>query len=76
MKRYPDGVDGEYFYEKNAPKHRPDWVKTAAIGAVTIDGISTTCWSMICRHLRGWQTLHRLKFIHPSRWRKKFHVRP
>jgi bifunctional non-homologous end joining protein LigD len=31
MKRYPDGVDGEYFYEKNAPKHRPDWVKTAPI---------------------------------------------
>ena len=24
MKRYPDGVDGEYFYEKNAPKHRPN----------------------------------------------------
>lgn len=31
MKRYPEGVDHEYFYEKNAPKHRPDWVKTAAI---------------------------------------------
>jgi bifunctional non-homologous end joining protein LigD len=31
MKRYPDGVDGEYFYEKNAPKHRPEWVKTAPI---------------------------------------------
>lgn len=29
MKRYPDGVDAEYFYEKNAPMHRPDWVKTA-----------------------------------------------
>ena len=31
MKRYPDGVDGEYFYEKNAPKHRPEWVRTAPI---------------------------------------------
>ena len=31
MKRYPNGVDDEYFYEKNAPKHRPDWVKTAPI---------------------------------------------
>ena len=30
-KRYPDGVDGEPFYEKNAPKHRPEWVKTAPI---------------------------------------------
>ncbi len=30
-KRYPNGVDGEFFYEKNAPQHRPDWVKTAPI---------------------------------------------
>ncbi len=31
MKRYPEGVDEEYFFEKNAPMHRPDWVKTAPI---------------------------------------------
>lgn len=31
MKRYPEGVDAEYFFEKNAPMHRPDWVKTAPI---------------------------------------------
>ena len=31
MKRYPNGVDSEFFYEKNAPKHRPDWMKTAPI---------------------------------------------
>ena len=31
MKRYPEGVDGIFFYEKNCPKHRPDWVKTAKI---------------------------------------------
>ena len=31
MKRYPEGVDHPYFFEKNAPKHRPDWVKTAPI---------------------------------------------
>jgi bifunctional non-homologous end joining protein LigD len=30
-KRYPNGVDEEFFYEKNAPQHRPDWVKTAPI---------------------------------------------
>jgi bifunctional non-homologous end joining protein LigD len=30
-KRYPNGVDEQYFYEKNAPQHRPDWVKTAPI---------------------------------------------
>jgi bifunctional non-homologous end joining protein LigD len=31
MKRYPDGVDAGFFYEKNAPKHRPDWVKTTPV---------------------------------------------
>jgi bifunctional non-homologous end joining protein LigD len=31
MKRYPGGVDEEFFFEKNAPKHRPEWVKTAPI---------------------------------------------
>ncbi|HET6408028.1 MAG TPA: non-homologous end-joining DNA ligase, partial [Chthoniobacteraceae bacterium] len=27
LKRYPDGITGEHFYEKNAPKHTPSWVK-------------------------------------------------
>ncbi|MFL5899821.1 MAG: DNA ligase D [Solirubrobacterales bacterium] len=31
LKRYPDGVEAEYFYEKRCPKHRPDWVRTARI---------------------------------------------
>jgi bifunctional non-homologous end joining protein LigD len=41
LKRYPDGVEGKYFYEKRCPPHRPDWVRTAAIaserGRGTID---------------------------------------
>jgi len=31
LKRYPDGVNGGFFYEKNCPSHRPRWVKTASI---------------------------------------------
>ncbi|HWY51435.1 MAG TPA: non-homologous end-joining DNA ligase [Chthoniobacterales bacterium] len=31
MKRYPNGVDKEFFYEKNCPTHRPKWVKTAKV---------------------------------------------
>jgi bifunctional non-homologous end joining protein LigD len=31
LKRYPDGVEGPHFYEKQCPSHRPDWVQTAAI---------------------------------------------
>jgi bifunctional non-homologous end joining protein LigD len=28
LKRYPNGVTGKHFYEKNAPKFTPDWVRT------------------------------------------------
>src|SRR5260370_7585316 len=31
MKRYPNGVEGMFFYEKNCPTHRPDWVQTSPI---------------------------------------------
>ncbi len=31
LKRYPNGVDAEFFYEKNCPKHRPPWVETATV---------------------------------------------
>jgi bifunctional non-homologous end joining protein LigD len=39
LKRYPNGVDGHFFYEKNCPKHRPSWVKTRKIdtGSKKID---------------------------------------
>jgi len=31
LKRYPEGVDGESFFQKHAPQHRPDWVRTAKV---------------------------------------------
>ena len=31
LKRYPDGVDGFFFYEKQCPPHRPKWIKTALV---------------------------------------------
>ena len=31
LKRYPNGVSAQFFYEKNCPKHRPDWVGTVAV---------------------------------------------
>ncbi len=53
MKRYPEGVDHEYFFEKNAPMHRPDWVKTApvwsesnhrTINFILADDLATLVW--------------------------------
>jgi bifunctional non-homologous end joining protein LigD len=31
FKRYPDGVEKDFFYEKRCPSHHPPWVKTAKI---------------------------------------------
>ena len=31
LKRYPNGVEGEFFYEKQCPKHRPEWMQTAPV---------------------------------------------
>ncbi len=31
LKRYPNGVDAQFFYEKNCPKHRPPWVDTVSV---------------------------------------------
>jgi bifunctional non-homologous end joining protein LigD len=30
MKRYPDGWKGGFFFQKDAPKHMPSWIKTRA----------------------------------------------
>jgi bifunctional non-homologous end joining protein LigD len=52
-KRYPDGVEGEPFFEKNAPMHKPDWVKTVAVWSgrnrrnvnyVLADDLATLMW--------------------------------
>jgi bifunctional non-homologous end joining protein LigD len=54
LKRYPNGVDGEYFYEKNAPASRPAWIKTVAVWSrhnndhinyCTIDSVASLVWA-------------------------------
>ena len=29
--RYPNGIDGEFFYQKRAPESRPEWIEIAAL---------------------------------------------
>src|SRR5436190_10952693 len=29
--RYPNGIDGEYFYQKRAPQSRPPWIEIVAL---------------------------------------------
>lgn len=33
LKRYPNGVDAGFFYEKRCPSHRPPWVEVAEIAS-------------------------------------------
>ena len=31
LKRYPNGVDEEFFFQKEAPASRPEWIRTASV---------------------------------------------
>jgi bifunctional non-homologous end joining protein LigD len=56
LKRYPNGVDGKFFFEKNAPSHRPDWTRTVRLPSpgstknrdeidyLVIDDLPTLVW--------------------------------
>lgn len=43
LKRYPDGVDRDFFFEKRCPAHRPAWVKTAEIRRSSSGEPMTAC---------------------------------
>ena len=38
FRRYPDGVDGNSFFEKNAPSHAPEWVRTIKVPSTSSRG--------------------------------------
>lgn len=65
MARYPDGSEGESFYEKQAPEHRPDWLLLAPIYSkhrgetiefVTVADREALMWlaSMGCIEVHPW----------------------
>ncbi len=70
--RYPDGVEGEKFYEKNAPKFAPDWIETFGVNRrheagqvnyIVINGAPTLAW---CANLAGLELhpfLHRIPHL-------------
>ncbi len=52
LKRYPEGVDHEFFYEKQCPSYRPGWVKTARVESTRkvvnyclANNLSTLVWA-------------------------------
>src|SRR5438045_1731219 len=66
LKRYPNGVDKPFFYEKNCPSHRPPWVKTATVRGsekqidyCLIQDAATLAWAANLADLELHVPLHR-----------------
>ena len=38
MRRYPDGIDGKAFFQKDAPTHMPDWIRDLPRARLARDG--------------------------------------
>ena len=75
MKRYPDGVEGEFFYEKNCPSHRPKWVKTANVWSEGNNRMMNYCLAQDLPTLVWAANLADLE-LHTSLSRKKNVERP
>jgi bifunctional non-homologous end joining protein LigD len=75
MKRYPDGVEGEFFYEKNCPSHRPIWVKTAKVWSESNNRMMNYCLAQDLPTLVWAANLADLE-LHTSLARKRDVARP
>ena len=69
LKRYPDGVTGEFFYEKDAPRFTPAWVKTfpvprraggRAIRYILVNDLETLAWAANLANIELHPFLHRV----------------
>jgi bifunctional non-homologous end joining protein LigD len=43
LKRYPDGVEAPFFYEKQCPVHRPPWIRTQRVESRNEQGEVNYC---------------------------------
>ncbi|HTI69603.1 MAG TPA: non-homologous end-joining DNA ligase [Candidatus Limnocylindria bacterium] len=67
LKRYPDGVEGAFFYERQCPSHRPAWVRTASaakqeggeIQYCVIDTLPALVWAANLADIELHTFLHR-----------------
>lgn len=72
LKRFPDGVRGEFFYEKNAPSYTPDWIERFPVPSRTrgsdihyilINDLATLVWLANAANLEIHPFLHRVPDI-------------
>jgi bifunctional non-homologous end joining protein LigD len=78
MKRFPDGVEKQFFYEKHVPSHAPEWVRTIDVPSAdgedgveytVIDELPTLVWAAqlgaIELHVPLWRIGRRRKLPGP-----------
>src|SRR5947209_7432013 len=72
FKRYPDSLDGEFFYEKDAPGFTPDWVRTFPVPRraggkdiryILINDLPTLVWAANLANIEIHPFLHRVPKI-------------
>lgn len=63
MKRYPDGIQGDYFYQKECPFYAPEWIETypvkhnnKVINYIVCNNVATLVWmaNQGCVEVHGW----------------------
>ncbi len=72
LKRYPDGVEGSFFYEKQCPSHAPDWIHTTDVAKengeiihyCVIDSMPALVWAANIANLEFHSFLHRGRALH------------
>jgi len=72
LKRYPDGINAAHFYEKDAPKYTPDWVRIfkvqrrnldVFIRYIVVDDLPTLVWCSNTANLELHPFLHKATHI-------------
>jgi bifunctional non-homologous end joining protein LigD len=69
LKRFPNGASGDFFYEKDAPRFTPEWIRTASVPRrdrnradiryVVIDDLPTLVWLANLANLEIHPFLHK-----------------
>ncbi|MBF7083547.1 non-homologous end-joining DNA ligase [Desulfallas sp. Bu1-1] len=63
MKRYPDGIHGDFFYQKECPFYAPEWIETypvkhthKVINYIVCNNVATLVWmaNQGCLEIHGW----------------------
>jgi bifunctional non-homologous end joining protein LigD len=72
LQRFPDGVRGQSFYEKDAPRFTPDWVRTFPVPRreggrdiryIVVDDVATLAWLANIASLEIHPFLHRVPHL-------------